>query len=443
MADFGQGFFYTPQDQTQLDALTRQRKLALALQQQGAQDPGDTPYAGLASAGKSLAGALLGTGLDDKERGIAQSAEQRRAQMIANIINGNTGGSITNSAGSPMPGPSQLDPEGNPMPSAPPATPGPNQTDPEGNPFNSMRPAQPPQAPSRPGDYNPDLIRGLAMGDPFALQAFQHRQALAEKMATPLKVGKDDRLYTPGQYDKPLVDVAPDKIDYNKAFLPDGTPNKAFQDYSMRERAAGRPQMSVSVNADRSFGTQLGENAGKILDASHSAAIGGVQTLQTVSQIKSALDSGKVSAGPGSTAVQFFNQVAGGNPDKVVATRETIQGLAKLTLAARGQMKGQGQISDYEGRLLQKATSGEIDSMTVPEIRAVTNVADRAARFSIQQNKQNVDKARKAAPGNQDLVDFYTVEEPPAVGAAPANTGGNSDIDALVNQYKTKPKPGR
>jgi hypothetical protein len=30
----------------------------------------------------------------------------------------------------------------------------------------------------------------------------------------------------------------------------------------------------------------------------------------------------------------------------------------------------------------------------------------------------NVEKARKAAPGNQDLVDFYNVDEPPAYAPA-------------------------
>jgi hypothetical protein len=134
-------------------------------------------------------------------------------------------------------------------------------------------------------------------------------------------------------------------------------------------RAAGRPQMSVNVSADRSFGTQLGENAGKILDSSHAAALGGVQTLTTTKQIKDAIATGKVTAGPGASAVQFFNQLSGNDPEKVVETRKAIQGLAQLTMAGRGALKGQGQISDYEGKLLAKASSGDIDSMTAAEIQ--------------------------------------------------------------------------
>jgi hypothetical protein len=236
--------------------------------------------------------------------------------------------------------------------------------------------------------------------------------------------------------------------------LPDThTPERAAQEEEIRR--AGRPQMSVNVSADRSFGTQLGENAGKILDASHAAAAGGIQTINTVAQIRSALETGKVTAGPGATAVQFFNQVAGGDPAKVVATRQAIQGLAQLTLAGRSALKGQGQISDYEGRLLAKASSGDIDSMTVKEIAAITDVADRNARISIRLNKGNVEKARKAAPGNQDLVDFYNVDEPPAYqaqqqpqGGAPVKITGDADYAKLPSgatfigpDGKTRRKP--
>lgn len=247
-------------------------------------------------------------------------------------------------------------------------------------------------------------------------------------------VGKDGTVKPlKGIQDRPSYDATSTGVIWDKhtGAMKDRLPDTQSQERVDQEkdiRAAGRPQMSVSVNADRSFGTQLGENAGKILDASHSAAQGGLQAIRTAHQIKGALDSGKVTAGPGATAIQFFNQVAGGNPEKVVETRKTIQGLAQLALAARGGLKGQGQISDYEGRLLQAASAGKIDEMTVPEIRTITDVAERAARISIHQNAANVEKARKAAPKNTDLVDFYNVDEPPAY-APPAKKSGRFTIE--------------
>lgn len=248
-------------------------------------------------------------------------------------------------------------------------------------------------------------------------------------------VGKNGTVkYLDGVQDRPDVKVEngiaydPHKTpagtvfnDPNKAFNPDGTPNPDYQQYEQGLRVAGRPVTSVNVNANKSFGTALGDQAAKILDNSKAAADGGIKTIATVNQLRSALDTGKVSAGPGATFGQVFRQISGGDEGKIVATRQAIQGLAQLTLAARGQMKGQGQISDYEGKLLQKATSGDIDSMTVPEIKAIADVADRAARVSIRANKANVDKARKVAGSDSSIVDFYNVDEPPAYStAAPA-----------------------
>lgn len=246
------------------------------------------------------------------------------------------------------------------------------------------------------------------------------------KPKDPIKKGKDDQILDPTDYHV-LADAAPEKPQVAGGMVrgADGTwaPIPGYAEQQADIRKAGRPQVSLSVSADKSFGSQLGENAGKILDASHSAAAGGIQTINTVAQIRGALDTGKVTAGPGANAIQFFNQIAGGDPQKVVATRQAIQGLAQLTLAGRSSLKGQGQISDYEGKLLAKASSGEIDSMTVGEIKAITDVADRNARISIRLNKTNVDKARKAAPHNSDLVDFYNVDEPAPYAPKPKQSG--------------------
>jgi hypothetical protein len=228
--------------------------------------------------------------------------------------------------------------------------------------------------------------------------------------SAPEKISKNDRIVNPVTGET-VIGAAPEPVDYNKPFLPDGTANSAYQDYSLRKAATGRPQTNVSVSGDKSFATQIGSDAVKQLSASKAAADGAVQTINTAGRIRAALDSGQVTAGPGASAIQFFNQIAGGDPQKVVATRQTIQGLAQLTLSARSALKGQGQISDFEGKLLAKAASGDIDSMTVPEIRTITDVAESAARSAIQRNSQNVAKARKQ-PGVDNLVDFYDVAMP-------------------------------
>lgn len=199
--------------------------------------------------------------------------------------------------------------------------------------------------------------------------------------------------------------------DPNKAFNADGTPNTAYQSYELSKAATGRPSTTVNVSADKPFSSALGTGAAGILESSSNAARGGAQTISTVNQLRAALDTGKVTAGPGTTAIQFFNQVAGGDPQKLQATRATMQGLAKLTLDARGALKGQGTITDREQALLERAVSGDLDNLTIPEIRTITDVAERSARAAIKANKSNVDRAR-AVPGSGNVVDFYNVDEP-------------------------------
>ena len=64
-----------------------------------------------------------------------------------------------------------------------------------------------------------------------------------KKANAPISVNKDARLLDPNTH-KVIVDSAPTPVDYNKPFLPDGTPNKAYQDYSMANRRAGASSMN-------------------------------------------------------------------------------------------------------------------------------------------------------------------------------------------------------
>lgn len=281
----------------------------------------------------------------------------------------------------------------------------------------------------------PQILQGLGMGAPKSPIKLAEGDSLydpttfkpiVQPKPKPVSVSRDARLVDPttGQ---PIVDLAPQEVDYNKAFLPDGTPNKAYQGYELNKAAAGRPTTSVSVSADKSFATQLGGKAADTVDALATAARGAANAIPVINQIYGALDSGKVTAGPGASAVQFFNQVSGGDQKKIVATRQTIQGLAQLALSARSQLKGQGQISDFEGKLLQRATAGDIDSMTVPEIRSITQVAERAARATIRAGQDAVARA-KQVPGGENMAGFYEVQEPPPYKP-------QTSVDDLLNKY--------
>lgn len=188
-------------------------------------------------------------------------------------------------------------------------------------------------------------------------------------------------------------------------------PNIPYQNYELNKAKAGKT--NVTVNAGNTLGTSLAGGVGDILKASQGTASGALQTIDTANQIKTAIDSGKVMAGPTTSWKMAAGQLFGGDQETLNQTRATIQGLAKLSLAGRSALKGQGQISDFEGKLLQRATSGDIDSMTVGEIRTITDIAERAARAQIKNHGATLSRVTKTLPPDMaNMLDVYRVDEP-------------------------------
>lgn len=186
---------------------------------------------------------------------------------------------------------------------------------------------------------------------------------------------------------------------------------------------------NVTVNAGNTLGTSLAGGVGEILKTSQTQAQGALQTIDTANQIRDAISSGKVMAGPTTSLKVWAAQAFGGDQNKLNETRKAIQGLAKLTLAARSQLKGQGQISDYEGKVLAKATSGEIDDLSVGEIDTLAQLADRAARLQIKSNADTLGRVRKTLdPSMSPMLDVYSVDAPapwaPAKKSAPVGNDG-------------------
>ncbi len=130
---YGEGFFYTPEDQAAQQAIRRRQDYAKALMQ-GNQHQGR--FGGLADAGNSIAGALLAKRADKDATGLASSAQAKMVEALKGIYGGGNGAAaspqVSNMAGSPQEMAGALK--------------GPS-LDPEGNPVSSTQP-QPPQAPS-------------------------------------------------------------------------------------------------------------------------------------------------------------------------------------------------------------------------------------------------------------------------------------------------------
>jgi hypothetical protein len=220
----------------------------------------------------------------------------------------------------------------------------------------------------------------------------------------------------------------------------------------LAERGATRVNQTTNVDTGKKFYEELQKAVGDQVATTASQARSAVGTLNTVGQIREALDTGRVIAGPGTTARQFLGQIgqvigiAGKDAtDQLVQTRKAVQGLAQLELDAAQQMKGQGQITEAERAIIKRAAAGDIDGMSVVEIRMLTGVMDRSARYKITTNAENVARLRKQ-PGAQSVVDYIDIPMPPPyAGAAPATaapataapqTGGVLRFDAQGNPVR-------
>lgn len=175
-----------------------------------------------------------------------------------------------------------------------------------------------------------------------------------------------------------------------------------------------------SVKVDVKTGESLGKEIGPMVAESRAAALGATEAIDTVSRVRSAISGGNVTLGPAATVRNRIDQIAQvmgvagtTTQEKLVNTRQVARGLAQFTIAARKALKGQGQVSDFEGKLLQRAESGEIDDFTMPELQSFISVTDRLARKQYDLHKRNVDVMKKR-PDLQNLVPFYEVPDIPA-----------------------------
>lgn len=170
---------------------------------------------------------------------------------------------------------------------------------------------------------------------------------------------------------------------------------------------------NVNVKVDAKLGEGVAKEVGPMMASSLESANGAQNQLQTAQQIATAIDSGRVIAGPGASwrlsAKQLGQTLGVGGKDdaEIIAnTRQVIQGLAQSTVNARKQVAGQGSLSDNEQALLQRATSGNIDEMTAPEIKQLAQLNMRLSRQVVQQHNKRVEKL-KANPATRDMSDFY------------------------------------
>jgi len=199
------------------------------------------------------------------------------------------------------------------------------------------------------------------------------------------------------------------------------------------ETQAKNKGVSVSVKT----GEGLAGQVGPMLKESKIAASGALQQIDAADRIIGAIDTNKIIAGPFADkrvkALQFASVlgITGKDQEETIAnTRQAIRGLAEMTLQGRKQMRGEGQITENEGKLAEKAQSGAIEDLTPAEIRIIANASRRASQFMLSQHSKMVDQL-KGNPETAGLVPFYEVNAPLAPSVAPRVKRFNPRTGAL------------
>lgn len=434
--------FAAPTDYTiEAEQIARQRKMAEALQSQSLQPIGDTqmvggwavpnsPMQGLAKMFQAYSGRKGMETADEKQKALADKVRGQGAidvQAFMAALNGRPASSETIMDETANGG------EGQQAQINAPAV--------DADRTKALAIAMNSQNPMVQGAGSAMLTQQLKANDPYSLREGEKRFGPGGQVIASNEKGPEAKVLSPGQT---VVNIPRAGGPATPSFTAPQQQTEALRTLTGALEAAGidpkspeaqalfkqfattksthqQPNMqNVTVNTEKQLLGNIAEGVGKDVATATSNAKSAIGTLNTVGQIREALDSGKVIAGPGSTARVFLGQlgqvlgISGKDATETLTkTRSAIQGLAQLELDGAQQMKGQGQITEAERGIIRRAASGDIDSLTGPEMRTLMDTLDRTARYKIKVNAANVAKVR-ANPQSASLADFMNVDEPPA-----------------------------
>jgi len=212
----------------------------------------------------------------------------------------------------------------------------------------------------------------------------------------------------------PKAVSVPDKIQqYEFAKTPEGGKFKGSYTDFIR---SGTPSTNVSVSMDKGIAAQIGP----MLKDERIQTQGAANQIDASDRIIQAVDTNKIIAGPTASAQLRLAQVGSvlgitgaDTAETIRNTRQAIRGFAELTLQGRKSMRGEGAITESEGKLAERAFSGDIDSLTPAEIKQLANASKRSAEFNLGEYNRKLEVLRKD-PSTSQLAPFYEINRMPA-----------------------------
>lgn len=297
--------------------------------------------------------------------------------------------------------------------------------------------------PAEPYTLSPGAIRFGPDGKPIASAPFKPPEGFT--------LSPGAKRYGPDG--KEIASAPEQEDDFSKALraagiTPDSDEAKRLAGERLKKMTSHPPAASMKV--DVKTGEGLAKEIGPMVAESRASALGALQAAETAGRVRQAISTGNVTLGPTATVRNQINQIAqvmgiagDTTEQKLVNTREVARGLAQFTIAARKSLKGQGQVSDFEGKLLQKAESGQIDDFTVPELKAFIDVTERLAKLQYDLHGRNVEVMRQRQD-LQNIVPFYEVPawpvNQPQQGGAGLSPDEQKELDQLRQRFQRQRK---
>ena len=207
---------------------------------------------------------------------------------------------------------------------------------------------------------------------------------------------------------------------------------KTFQTLQVLKKP---PAAVTNVNVTNLEKTASGELA-KLLPDLYDQANSAATLLSDIPRYRKALET--AITGPFAeqrlTAARIANSLGFTGDKGINATQELIQGNAEMALKSRGMMKGQGQITEGEQKLLMRARSGDIN-FTKGELNTLFNVFERASKAQYDKSRSLLQSAAGKSETAQmflDNVSTLPTEQQPATPAQPGAASIRSQADAII-----------